>query len=220
MEFFDLNATVRDDIGTSHAKQLRRDGYFPAVLYGFGVDNRLLSIHVNEFKKCLTGKDGGHQFFTLAIQSDPSKEVIKTPVLLKELQRHPVSNGFYHADFYQVDMEKKIRVMVPVTTSGKAAGEDLGGTAQIIRRELEVLCLPMDIPDTILIDIDDLNIGDSIHIDDIDPGKNVELPHDINFTVITVLSPLKETEEETETEEDEEGEETAAETTDAAETDE
>jgi large subunit ribosomal protein L25 len=136
--------------------------------------------------------------------------------LLKELQRHPVGGQYLHADFYEVAMDRKIRVRVPVTTRGKAQGVEMGGMLQIIRRELEVLCLPDDIPENIEIDITELDMGESVHVEDIPLEGDVEIPHEVNFTILTILSARQAEETEEDVEEGEEAAE-AAEEAEAAE---
>jgi large subunit ribosomal protein L25 len=130
--------------------------------------------------------------------------------MIKELQSHPVSGSFLHIDFYEIDLQRKINVMIPVVTKGVCKGVEVGGLLQIIRREVEVLCMPGDIPESIEIDITDLDIGDSVHVEEIPLGENVEIVSDMNFTLLTVVSPkIEEVEEEEE--EALEGEEEAAE---------
>ena len=109
-------------------------------------------------------------------------------------------------------MDRKIRVRVPVTTRGKSNGVEMGGMLQIIRRELEVLCLPDDIPEVIEIDITELDMGESVHVEDIPLEGDVEIPHEVNFTVLTILSGRK-----VEEVVDEEGEEAVEEETAEAE---
>jgi large subunit ribosomal protein L25 len=135
--------------------------------------------------------------------------------MIKELQTHPVSGNFIHIDFYEIDMKRKIRVMVPIVTKGHSKGVELGGLLNIVRRELELFCLPGDIPESIEIDITDLDIGDSIHLDDIPLGEDVEISADVNFTIVTVLAPVVEEVEEEVEEEELEGAEEEAEGEDA-----
>ena len=126
--------------------------------------------------------------------------------MVKELQTHPVTGQFLHIDFYEVDLTSKISAMIPVTITGKSQGVEDGGILQIVRRELEVLCLPTAIPETVEVDISELEIGGSIHVNEIALPSDVELPEDVDFTVITVLAPKLE-EEVVEEEELAEGEE-------------
>jgi large subunit ribosomal protein L25 len=88
----------------------------------------------------------------------------KRNVMIKEMQKHPVSQQLLHLDLYEVTMDHKLKVMVPVVTTGKSVGVEMGGMLQIIRRELEVLSLPDQIPENITVDITDLDIGDSFHV--------------------------------------------------------
>jgi large subunit ribosomal protein L25 len=207
LEQFEIHATVRRTRGNSPARVLRRSGQMPAVLYGPKTEPVLLSVNVKEFEQILKKGNIGSIILNLVIQN--GKKVTK-PAMIKELQSHPVSGNFLHVDFYEIDMQRKIYVMIPIIAKGKAKGVENGGLLQIVRRELEVLCLPGDIPHAIELDITDLDIGDAIHVEDINLGDNVEIPADVNFTIITVLSPkieaLEAEEEAGEAEAGEEGE--------------
>jgi large subunit ribosomal protein L25 len=208
LEQYELKATVRKTTGNSPARQLRRGGQIPAVLYGPQTESVLLSVNVKALEKILKKGNIGSLILSLVIQN--GKKLTK-PAMIKELQSHPVSGNFIHIDFYEIDLQRKINVMIPVVTTGNSKGVELGGLLQIVRREIEVLCMPGDIPEAIEIDITDLDIGDSLHVAEIPLGENVELPGDVNFTVVTVLSPTVEEVAEEEAEEALEGEEAAAE---------
>lgn len=201
MEFHNLTAKPRTTKGNSPARALRRDGVIPAVIYGPGKAPVALSVNVYDLEQVLKAADTRQVFVNLSIEGADTRLA-----MLKELQRHPVKGSFIHADFYEVAMDRKVHVMVPVTTVGKCIGVEMGGMLQIIRRELEALCIPTDIPKKIEIDITDLNMGESVHVEDIELEGDVELVHDVNFTVLTVLSGRKAEEKETE-----EGEEALAE---------
>jgi large subunit ribosomal protein L25 len=208
LEQFELNATVRKTTGNSPARELRRGGQVPAVLYGPQTEPILLTVNIKEFEQILKKGNIGSIILNLVIQN--GKKITK-PAMIKELQSHPVSGNFLHIDFYEIDMKRKINVMIPVVAVGKSQGVELGGLLQVIRREIEVLCLPGDIPESFEIDITDLDIGDSVHVEEIPLGDNVELPADVNFTVLTIVSPkVEEVEAEEEEEEAVEGEEEAA----------
>ncbi|MGD9300599.1 MAG: 50S ribosomal protein L25/general stress protein Ctc [Desulfobacterales bacterium] len=206
MEKIELQATVRTSVGNGPARVLRRAGQIPAVLYGRRTDPILLSVNTKDFEQILKKGSFGQFILTLVIQN--GKKLTK-PAMIKELQTHPVSGSLIHIDFYEVDMKRKIKVMVPVVTTGQSVGVEEGGLLNIVRRELEVFCLPGDIPESIEIDITELTIGDSIHLEDVPLGEDVEVATDVNYTVVTVLSPKVEEEpveeEEEELEEAEEG---------------
>ena len=204
MEQIELKAKVRTSIGNGPARVLRREGKIPAVLYGPKAEPILLSVDVKDIEHVLKQGGVGQVLLKLVIQNGKS---IEKPAMIKELQAHPVSGKFFHIDFYEIDMTRKIRVGVPVVTVGQCKGIESGGLLQIVRRELDVLCLPTQIPEHIEVDVADLDIGDSVHVEEIHLEGDVEIAADVNFTVVTVLSPKVEAEPE----EEEELEEEAAE---------
>jgi len=210
LERIELQATVRKTVGNGPARSLRRSGQIPAVLYGPKIETVLLSVNIKDLEQVFKQGNVFQVILNLVIQN--GKKITK-PAMIRELQTHPVSGNFIHIDFYEIDMKRQIKAMVPVVIKGQSVGVEVGGMLNIVRRELELLCLPGDIPEAIEIDITDLDIGDSIHIDDIPLGENIEISADVNFTVVTVLSPkveeevVEEEEAELEAGEAEEGEE-------------
>lgn len=186
MEQIDLKAQVRKETGKGSARALRREQRIPAVLYGPQSDSMLLSIDFKEFEAIVKKTNIGSVLLNLQIQNG---EKLIRPAMIKELQTHPVTGTYLHIDFYEIDMQRKIKVNVPVVVRGKAAGIEEGGLLQIVLRELEVLCLPISIPDAIEVDVTDLNIGDSIHVEGIQLSGDVEILEDSDSTVVTVLAP-------------------------------
>ena len=199
LEFHNLSAKSRTTKGNSPARALRREGAIPAVIYGPGKDAVSLSVGIYDLEQVLKAARSGQVFVNLAIEGGDTRKA-----MLKELQRHPVKGNFIHADFYEIAMDRKVNVMIPITTVGKSQGVEMGGMLQIIRRELEAWCMPSDIPENIVIDITNLGMGESVHVEDIELEGDVELIHDVNFTVLTVLSGRKAEEEEAEEGEEEE----------------
>jgi large subunit ribosomal protein L25 len=210
LELIELQTTVRESVGNGAARSLRRSGQIPAVLYGPKTKSVLLSVNIKDLEQMLKQGNAFQMILDLTIQN--GKKVTKS-AMIREFQTHPVSGNFIHIDFYEIDMKRQIKVMVPVVITGQSVGVEVGGMLNIVRREVELLCLPGDIPEAIDIDITALDIGDSIHIEDIPLGENVEISTDVNFTVVTVLSPkveeevVEEEEAELEDGEAEEGEE-------------
>jgi large subunit ribosomal protein L25 len=200
LERIELQTTVRKTTGNSPARSLRRSGQIPAVLYGPKIEPVLLAVNIKDLENVLKQGNAFQMILNLVIQNGKKRT---KAAMVKELQTHPVSGNFIHIDFYEIDMKRQINVMVPVITKGQSVGVENGGMLNIVRREIELLCLPGDIPEAIEIDITDLEIGDSIHIEDIPLGENVEVSADFNFTVVTVLSPTVEEEEVVEEEEGE-----------------
>ncbi len=209
MDLIKLNANLRTTRGNGPARALRRENKMPAILYGPDMEPISVTIDKSDLEKAIKGSEGRQLLINLAIEGDE-----KSPyaAMLKELQTHPISRDFLHADFYHISMDRKIRVNVPITVTGKSVGVEMGGMLQIIRRELEVLCYPNEIPDTIELDITSLDMGESLHIEEIEAQGDIEFPHDVDFTVLTILSPKgKDADEEADEAEgeEEEGAETA-----------
>jgi len=161
------------------------------VLYGPKTEPILLSIDSREFEQIAKKSTIGSVLLNLQIQNGDSTS---RPAMVKELQTHPVTHRFLHVDFYEIDMQRKIKVMVPVVVRGKAKGVEDGGLLQIVRREIEVLCLPTEIPEAFEVDVSDLDIGDAIHLEDIQTVGNIEIVEETNVTVVTVLAPKVEVE--------------------------
>ena len=207
MEQINLEAQVRKTTGNGPARVLRREGRIPAILYGPKTDTIMLSIDNKEFEQIIKKSSIGSVLLKLEIKNGQTGA---RSAMVKELQTHPVTGQYLHVDFYEVDLTRKINAMIPVTVTGKSQGVEDGGILQIVRREIEVFCLPTAIPEAIEVDIGELEIGGSIHINEVTLPGDVELPEDTDFTVITILAPKLE-EEVVEEEELEEGEEAAEE---------
>jgi len=210
LEIMNLKANLRDRVGNGPARVLRRDGKVPAILYGPKTDPVKLTIDQLDLEPIFKSGAVAQKLLKLDIEGAGEGR----NVMIKEMQRHPVSHNLLHLDLYEVSMDQKIKVMVPVATTGKCVGVEMGGMLQIIRREMEVLCLPDQVPENITIDVTDLDVGDSFHVEDLQLDENIEVPADVNFTILTVLSTKAESAAE---EEGEEGEEEGAEGVVAAE---
>ena len=203
MDLIELKTKTRTTTGNGPARRLRVSGQIPAVLYGPKTEPVLLSVHKSDLEQVFKKGGIGQVILNLVIQTNG--ETTTRPAMIKELQTHPVSRNFIHIDFYEIKMDQKITAKIPVVTTGTAKGVELGGMLQIIRRELEVECLPLAVPEFIEIDISDLDIGDSIHVGQIRIEGEIEFLEDDNYTVVTVLSQKHEEEPGEEEEAEEEG---------------
>lgn len=206
MEILNLKASRREVVGNGPARVLRRENKIPAILYGPKAESVKLTIDKVELEPIF--KSGAVAQKLLKLQIDGADG--GRNVMIREMQRDPVSHNLLHLDFYEVSMDQKIKVMVPVVTTGKCVGVEMGGMLQIIRRELEVFCLPDQIPENITIDITNLDVGHSFHVEELQLGGNIEVPAEVNFTILTILSAKA---EEAEAAEGAEGAESAAEAT-------
>lgn len=208
METAKLTAQHRDATGKGAARSIRREGRIPGILYGSGIDNIKLSVDTSELERMFNSPQYSRGLINLRIKGD--KPYNKT-VMVKELQADPTKDHVLHLDLIEIRMDQKISTMVFVNTVGDPKGVEEGGILQIIRRELEVYCLPANIPEQIDIDVSGMEIGDSFHVSEIQVEGDVEIPYDADFTVVTLVSPKMEAEEEPgEEEEGGPGEEGAA----------
>ncbi len=185
MEQLELNATVRTGVGNGPARRLRQQGLIPAVLYGRAVAPVMLTVNGRDFERAVQKGSVRRTIVSLNLQNGAGTA---RTAIIKELQRHPVNGQFLHVDFYEIAMDRKLKVMVPVVTKGKAKGEEFGGMLQIIEREIEVLCLPREIPGQIEVDVTELGVGDTLHVNDIALPAGVERAPGDNYTVLTVVS--------------------------------
>lgn len=177
-----LTVTSRARAGKGGARTLRREGMVPGVVYGKGMAACNVAVDPKALTQAIATKAGWNTLITLQGDGPFDGKV----VILKDMQVHPLRRQATHVDFQAVDLTQKVHVMVPVHAIGKSQGEKLGGQLHIIRHELEVVCLPDNIPVSIDIDVTKLVIGEVVHINDVKLPAGVEAPHDVNFTVITV----------------------------------
>lgn len=204
----DLAVKLREATGKGVARKLRREGRIPAVFYGHKSESLSLSVNSKDLQVILNSETGSSTFLKLSIEGKKKDDKM---ALIKDLQTDPVTYNLVHADFCEILMDEPITVEVPIKLTGKPLGVEMGGTLQPIRRELEVKCLPKDLPDVIELDVSKLKVGDSIHIDDVTLSAGVEVPHDVNFTIAVVLGKKGEKAEEEIAEEGEEAAITAEE---------
>jgi large subunit ribosomal protein L25 len=173
MEVTDLQAQVRTEHKKGPSRRLRDKGMIPAVFYGRSAENILLSVKSDHLIKLHKDKKA-HAFIKLIIDDGSSKKIEKLS-LIKELQLQPLTGKFYHADFYEVDVKRKITMDVALRFVGKAIGVDMGGELQHLKRDVKISCLPLDLPNYIEVDVTNLAIGDSIRIRDLKVADSITL---------------------------------------------
>lgn len=188
MQAVELNAEVRDGRGKELARRLRNTGKIPAVFYGPKRASTAIEIDAKEFRTKVASLEGSHLIRLRSSAADLQDKM----ALVKETQHHPVSGDVMHTDLYEVDMTAKLIVPVPLHFVGKAEGVVLGGILQPVRREIEVECLPTDIPEFIEVDVTPLNIHDAVHATEINLPAGVTAVYETDFAVVTVLPPTVE----------------------------
>ncbi len=188
MEEITLSVETRSDRGKGAARRLRRSGKVPAVFYGPKSSAMPIAVDRKDFASHVANLEGSHLIRFASSTADLQQRV----ALVREVQHHPVNGGILHVDFYEVDLTQRLRVTVPLHFIGKAKGVADGGILQPIVREMEVECLPSDIPQYIEVDVTALAIHDAVHLADVTMPANVSAVFETNEAVVTVLPPTVE----------------------------
>jgi large subunit ribosomal protein L25 len=175
-----LAANLRSGSGKGTARKLRSEGKLPAVMYGPGHDATSLTVDPVALTTLFRKTGDRNTIVTLQVEG---KDV---PVLVREVQKHPVTRELVHVDFFQVTSERKVEVTIPVSTVGRAKGALLGGRIRLIRRSMRALCNYDNIPKTIEVDVTPLDIGDMVKASELVVDDTVELLFGQDFYVLTL----------------------------------
>jgi len=161
-----LQAVKRGDKGKNEARRHRAAGRLPAIVYGTGSQSISVTVEPKALSRILHSDSGANTLITLRVEGESEARV-----LVKEYQLDPITHDLLHADFYRVAMDKVIQVTVPITLKGDAKGVKLqGGIVDFVTRQIEVECLPGDIPDQIDVDITELMMNDGVRVRDLATG--------------------------------------------------
>ncbi|HLK12042.1 MAG TPA: 50S ribosomal protein L25 [Candidatus Binatia bacterium] len=190
METVEITIVRRTGHGKGTARRLRREGKVPGVLYGPKRTTTSIAVGADEIERKLTHLEGSHLIRLLHAEREP--ELHERMVLLREMQRHPVTGTVLHADFYEVDLTERLTVSVPLHFVGKAAGVVEGGILQPLLREVAVECLPTEIPEFIEVDVAGLGIHEAVHVGELNLPAGVTAVADRAQPVVTVLPPTVE----------------------------
>ncbi len=176
-----LKGKIREERGKGPNRRLRVEGLLPAVVYG-GKANVSLTVNPKDLKK-LIEQAGINSLIELAIEGDSEK---KRVVVLKEHQQHPIRDGWEHADFLEVDMKQEIKVDVPIILEGSSPGEKLGGLVEHNLNTLAVKCLPGEIPESIKVDMTQVELDQVVHVSDLVVPENIEVLDNPSESVVSV----------------------------------
>jgi large subunit ribosomal protein L25 len=199
-----LKVEKRDKTGKSEAKRLRREGKIPVVIYGHGEKPKPASVSKKNLKSYL------HEHKEETIKLGPGRGM---NVVIKEAQYDPITGEPIHIDFMHIHRGEKLKVSIPLILDGTPVGVKEGGILEQWLREIEIECLPKDLPDEVRIDVSRLKTGESLHIKDISVGDGVEILLPQEEAIVSVMPPRREEvkvtleEEEVEEEVEEEAEE-------------
>lgn len=188
-----LEAHKRQDFGKNEARRLRASGRIPAVLYGqAGAERKAEAVPLQLDPKALMHilhlESGANTLINLKVEG-----AAETRVLVKEYQLHPVTHHLLHADFYRIAMDRVLIVRVPITIRGEARGvKQQGGVLDFVTREIEVECLPADIPQHLEIDVSDLDVGKGLRVRDLAPDPKWKPISDPDGMLAHVVMPKAE----------------------------
>jgi len=185
-----LDAVRRERFGRNNAGRLRREGRIPAVVYGGASGAEPLAVDPKQLLRILHSQGGVNTLIALKLEGAGD-----TRVLVKEYQLDPVHHSLLHADFYRVAMDQVIRVTVPVHLTGDAKGiKAQGGIVDFVHRELDVECLPGDIPEHITVDVTELMLHDGIRVRDLQTGGKWKPVSEAETLIVHIVAPKTEAE--------------------------
>lgn len=198
----DMAASLRHDFGKGATRQLRKNGYVPAILYGGKREPVPLALETKTLTRDLLKFHGHNVVLSLDIEGDKSKK--KHYVLIKDIQTDPITDSVLHVDFLEIELDKEIIMEVPILYTGTAKGVDMGGILNIMAHTVKVKGLPLDILDEITVDVTDLEVTSAgITCGDLSIPSDVTLEEELDRVCVSVVAPKAEVEE---VEEEEEGE--------------
>ena len=198
-----LKAIVREGIGSSESRRLRKDGNIPAVVYGMGMDPLSVAVNAREFRNALKTEAGTNVIINLEVGSD------NYTALAREIQKHPYRDEYLHIDLIQIDLTQTVEADVQIEFVGIPVGvKEEGGLVQTINSSISISALPTNIPTSIELDISSLNVGDNLTATDVNLPEGVELANeDDESLLVTITLPRAAVEEEDSDEIGMEGEE-------------
>jgi large subunit ribosomal protein L25 len=199
-----LEVEPREESGSALSRRLRAQGFVPGVLYGAGKQAHPFAVEERELRRVLTGEHGLHAILDVVFDGQKTAH----HAVLKEFQLDPVRPRLLHIDLHEVRLDQVIQSQVAVEPVGESPGVKEGGVLTLVLREVNVEALPMEVPDSLDLDISAVTIGDSLRVGDIVAPEGVKLLDDPDSVVLTVTPPTKvEEPEPEEVEEELEGEE-------------
>ena len=189
-----LTVQRRPTSGTRPARRLRATGVVPGVVYGKGTESLSVVVDQKELAKLLHSKRGEHALVTLRLK-DPTPW--EKPVLVKALQHDPVDDRIVHVDFQAIALTERLRVKIPVILKGEPVGvKQEGGILEHFLREIEVECLPADIPANVEFDVSHLTIGETVHVRELAAPSHAKITSDAEGVIASVQKPKEEKPEE------------------------
>lgn len=188
----EFNKRSDNELKKNAARRLRRDGFIPAVMYGLDLEPVSIKVSEKEFKDLLKGRSTANLIFDMVINENGHRK--KETVILKDIQRDPISREFLHLDFLRIQMEKEVEASVPIIIINEEESigvKEEGGVIQHGLRELHISCLPKDIPEKIEYDVTNLKLGESVRVSDIKAPENIKVLSHPEEVIVSIIHPTQ-----------------------------
>ncbi|MFH0838805.1 MAG: 50S ribosomal protein L25 [Candidatus Omnitrophota bacterium] len=187
MEQVNLEVESREEKGKQAVKKLRQTSLIPAVVYKKGEEAVAIKVNKKAFSNAIHTQAGENVIITLNFKSE--KKVKDKTVIIKEIQVNPLTDDIIHADFNQISLTEKIVVSVPIVSKGESIGVKEDGVLAHVLRDLEIECLPTQIPQSIEADVTNLKIGDLLHVKDLVVPSGIRVVTDPEAVIFSVEAP-------------------------------
>ncbi len=192
MEQINFDVQIRKNMGSARARQVRRSNLIPGIIYGGGSKPTTIQADRKSYDRIYRQYAGQSLIYHLNLV-DGGKKISDFPAIIKEVQFHPVTDEVIHIDFNRISLDKEIEIKVKVLSKGEAVGVKRdGGTLEHLMWELDIICLPTNIPHHLEADVTNLGVHDSIHVKDLVFPPGVRTKHDPESVVITVAGSMRE----------------------------
>jgi large subunit ribosomal protein L25 len=189
-EKYVMQAWLREETGKNAMRRLRKKGLLPGIIFGRSGETTPVNFNPKDLEKIIHSETGFNTIFTMDVEG-LTKDNLRQ-VLIKEYQVDPVTHNFIHVSFYRVRMDRKVEISVPIIADGIPIGvKDQGGTLDHTMREIEIRCLPGDIPDAIHINVGQMKIGDHVRVSELSIPGGVQVMEDPDNVVLHVVPPRK-----------------------------
>jgi large subunit ribosomal protein L25 len=186
-----LTIETRNTRGKNACRRLRAEAKIPAVIYGKGMDSVAVVVNRKELENAIAGEGGINNLITLKGAGEFDGKF----VIVADLTRNCLKGKMLHVDLHQVNLLDKVKVKVPVSISSVAKGVKDGGIQDIIMHEIEIECLPTQIPEHVEVDVSNLEIGESLHVSDLRLAPGMKVLDDPTAAIVNILGKAKEAEE-------------------------
>lgn len=198
-----IKVSKRNKVGTGPSRRLRVKGEIPGVIYGSDIEATPIKIDLAQWKEIIKAQESGKKLMELSIKGEREKK--SYTIMIKEVQRHPITRDVLNVDFHSISLKEKVHVSIPIALVGEPIGvKEEGGILEHHLREIDVECLPKDIPEHFDLNIDNLKIGDVLRVSDIKQEEEIEILLDPDDVILSIAVPsIEEVEEEVVEEEEE-----------------